>query len=123
MGRVSFLFLLLFFYLGVYSFAIAGEASPDPVKQLKWLESANPENDAKKAIEEKDFRLRATYGYALEIPGVDPKDWIEYEKIYGVNPIEGTGDLLINEEHERLSKLAHEYATEYNKVILKHKKN
>ena len=122
MKRIPFLFLLLLFYSGVYSFAIAGEASPDPVKQLKWLESANPENDAKKAIEEKDFRLRATYGYVLEIPGVDSKDWIEYEKTYGVNPIEGTSDSLINNEHICLSKLVHEYATKYNKFILKHKK-
>ena len=122
MRRIPFLLLLLFFYLGVYSFSIAGEASPDPVEQLKWLETANPENDAKKAIEEKDFRLRATYGYALEIPGVDQKDWIEYEKTYGVNPIEGTSDTSINKEHMRLSKLARDYATEYNKIILKYKK-
>ena len=122
MRRIPLLFLLLSFCLGMYSFATAEEVSPDPVKQLKWLETANPENDAKKAIEEKDFRLRATYGYVLEIPGVDPKDWVEYEKTYGVNPIEGTSDSLINKEHMRLSKLAHEYAAKYNKVILKHKK-
>ena len=122
MRRIPLLFLLLSFYLCVYSFAMAGESSYDPVEQLKWLDSANPKNDAKKAIEEKDFRLRGTYGYALEIPGVDPKDWVEYEKTYGVNPIEGTSDSLINKEHMRLSKLAHEYAAKYNKVILKHKK-
>lgn len=123
MRRIPLIFLLLSFCLGVYSFAIAGETSPDPVTQLKWLESANPENDAKKAIKEKDFRLMAVYGYALEIPGVDPKYGIEYKKIYGINPIEGTSDFLISKEHMRLSKLAHEYAAKYNKAVLKYKKS
>ena len=55
MKGIQFLFLLLPFFLCVYS-VTAGEASSDPVEQLKWLESANPENDAKKAIEEKDLK-------------------------------------------------------------------
>ena len=122
MKLILFLLLSLFIHLGMFSYAIAGEVSPDPVEKLKWLESANPEMDAKKAIAEKDFRLRAIYGYVLMIPGVNQEDWIEYEKTYGLNPIEGTSDSLINEEHARLQKLASEYALKYNKVILNHKK-
>jgi hypothetical protein len=122
MKHIPFLLLSLSIYLVMFSYAIAGEVSADPVEKLRWLESANPEIDAKKAIAGKDFRLKAIYGYVLMIPGVNQEDWIEYEKTYGLNPIEGTSDSLINEEHARLQKLASEYASKYNKVILDYEK-
>ena len=105
------------FCFGVFS-SVAEEASFDPGEKLKWIESANPEADAKKAISEKDYRLLAIHGFVLMIPGVNKEDWIEYEQIYGVFPIEGTSDALINEEHARLQNLAFEYGARYNKVIL-----
>ena len=106
----------------MFSYTIAEDKSNNSVKKLKWLESANPKVDAKKAITQKDFRLRAIYGYVLMIPGVNQENWIKYENKYGVNPIEGTSDNLINDEHARLQKLASEYALEYNKIILNYKK-
>ena len=51
------------------------------------------------------------------------KTFKEYEKKYGLKPIEGTSDSLINSEHARLQKLASEYALKYNKVILNYKKD
>ena len=105
-----------------FSNVIAQGSKGDPVEKLKWLESANPELDAKRAIDRKDFRLRAVYGYILLAPGVDQRDYNEYKKTFGFNPIEGTSDSLINGEHARLNRLASEYAFRYNKVILNYKK-
>jgi hypothetical protein len=122
MKQISIFLLLLFVCLVMPSYAIAEDKSNNSVKKLKWLESAKPEVDAKKAIIQKDFRLRAIYGYVLMIPGVNQKNWIKYENKYGVNPIEGTSDNLINDEHARLQKLASEYALKYNKMILNYKK-
>lgn len=119
MKQISIFLLLLFVCLVMSSFAIAEDKSNKAVEKLKWLESANPEVDAKKAIIEKDFRLRAIYGYVLMIPGVNQKNWIKYENKYGLNPIEGTSDNLINDEHARLQKLASKYAFKYNKIIFK----
>jgi len=105
-----------------FSNSIAKGHQGDLVEKLKWLESANPELDAKKAIDRKDFRLRAIYGYVLSVPGVDQRDYDEYKRTFGFNPIEGTSDSLISEEHARLNQLASEYAFRYNKVILNYKK-
>jgi hypothetical protein len=123
MKHITIFLLSLFFCLVIFSHAIAEEKFTNSVDKLEWLESANPEMDAKKAILEKDFRLRAIYGYVLMIPGVNQENWIEYEKKYGLKPIEGTSDSLINSEHARLQKLASEYALKYNKVILNYKKD
>ncbi len=109
-------------FMVAFSHAIAQGHKDDSVEKLKWLESANPELDAITAIDRKDFRLRAIYGYVLTVPGVDQRDYDEYKKTFGFNPIEGTGDSLISSEHARLNQLASEYAFRYNKVILNYKR-
>jgi hypothetical protein len=115
------LFALVLF-MAAFSNAIAQGHKDDFVEKLKWLESANPELDAKNAIDRKDFRLRAIYGYVLIVPGLDQRDYDEYKKTFGFNPIEGTSDSLISSDHARFNQLASEYAFRYNKVILNHKK-
>ena len=98
--------------------ATAQEQKVDQVAKLKWLDSANPVLDAKKAIKKGDYRLRAIFGYAVKVPGIDQGKYEDYKKIYGFNPIEGTSDALVSSEHVRLQHLASEYALKYNKVIL-----
>jgi hypothetical protein len=106
----------------VFSHAISGGQPNDEVQKLKWIETASPENDAKSAIERKDYRLRAVYGYALVIPGVAQEDYEKVKKLYGIYPIEGTSDSINSSEHARLNKLATEYALKYNSFILQYKK-
>jgi len=118
---ILFTLLGLVLFVVAFSNAIAQGNKGDPVEELKWLESANPELDAKRAIDRKDFRLRAVYGYVLSVPGVDQRNYDEYKKTFGFNPIEGTSDSLISPEHARLNQLASEYAFRYNKVILNYK--
>ena len=122
MNYVLFILLTLVLFMVTFSNAIAQDHKNDFVEKLKWLESANPELDAKNAIDRSDFRLRAIYGYVLIVPGVGQGDYDEYKKIFGFNPIEGTSDSLVSAEHARLNQLASEYAFRYNKVILNYKK-
>jgi hypothetical protein len=96
----------------------AGE-NADEVSLLKWLDNADPERDARSALEKHDFRLRAVYGYALIVPGVDTSSYGQYEKKYGFNPIMGTSDVRRSAEHARLNKRAYDYALRYNRTILK----
>ena len=119
---ILFLLLVLVLFMVVFSGTKAQGQKGDSVEKLKWLESANPELDAKNAIDRKDFRLRAIYGYVLSVPAVDQRDYDEYKKTFGFNPIEGTSDSLISSDHARLNQLASEYALRYNKVILKYKR-
>ena len=106
----------------IFSNAISGEQPNDEVKKLRWIETASPKNDAERAMEQKDYRLRALYGYSLVIPGVAQEDYERIKKLYGINPIEGTSDSFKSPEQARLNKLAYEYALIYNNFILQHKK-
>ena len=110
-------------FLIVQPFLVSGQAVKDPIEKLKWLESADAIANARQAISKKDFRLRAIYGYRLIVPGADESKFDEYREKFGFNPIDGTSDTLLNEEHGRLNRLAFEYAQAYNKEILKFHKS
>jgi len=114
------LFTFLIFMVA-FSNAMADEQTNNFIEKLKWIELANPEDDAKSSIVRKDFRLRAIYGYSVEIPGVAQEDYDKVKKKFGINPIKGTSDSIVSSEHARLNQLASEYALKYNMVILNHK--
>jgi hypothetical protein len=122
MKQIFIILLVLASLLALLSNAVAQEQKNDAVVKLKWIESANPDLDARQAIKRKDFRLRAIYGYSLIVPGVKQADYDEYQKKFGINPIEGTSDSFITVEHARLNQLAYKYAQKYNEVILGHYK-
>jgi hypothetical protein len=90
------------------------------VAKLKWLDTANPIEDAQRALEKHDIRLKAVYGYALTVPGINDKEkYSIYENKFGFDPIDGASDNLQSEEHSRLNQRAYDYALKYNSVILK----
>ena len=122
MSKLTVFFVIV---LGFVFNTLATEPSISAIEKLKWIETASPESDAQKAIAQKDFRLRAVYGFTVIIPGVDQKDYDGVKQTYGIKPIEGTSDYNIDSEHATLNRLASEYASKYNSVILKHneKKN
>jgi hypothetical protein len=113
-ARQLFLSLLVF---GTVS-ACSTERDSASVAQLRWLEHADPIVDAQKALVSNDHRLVGVYGYVLSIPGVQTSQWLTYQQRYGVRPIEGTSDALEGEEHERLVRMAREYAERYNRHVL-----
>ena len=68
----------------------ATETGAEKVKQLRWVESAAPILDAKKAIENGNFSLLGVAGYTVTIPGVDESKKFEYREKYGLRILEGT---------------------------------
>jgi len=102
--------------------AISGVAcrkqDPEEVKILRWLDKANPVEDAKAALAKGDHRLRGVMGLTLTVPGIESME-SGYTLIdYGVKEIDGTTDGLINAEHGRLVSKAREYAETYNRYIV-----
>jgi|CXWL01.1.fsa_nt_gi hypothetical protein len=88
------------------------------VEQLRWVEMADPIVDAKAAIERKDFALLGVRGYTWRIPGVEESKKLEYSEKYGKRLIEGTDDVVLGPEHQRLIQLATKYAEKYNRYVL-----
>ena len=79
--------------------------------RLEWLETANVEEDSSAAILKGDLRIKCVMGYALECPGVEEREGLEY------TVIEGTGDVVTSDRHDRLLRLAKKYARDYNSYI------
>lgn len=88
------------------------------VEQLRWVEMADPIADAKAAIGRKDFALLGVRGYTWLLPGVEESKKFEYSEKYGKRLIEGTDDVVLGTEHQRLIQLATKYAEKYNRYVL-----
>jgi len=101
-----------------FSGAACRKQDPDEVKILRWLDHANPVEDAKAALAKGDHRLRGVMGLALTVPGIESMDSRYTLVDYGVKEIDGTTDGLINAEHGRLVLRAREYAEAYNRYIV-----
>jgi hypothetical protein len=100
----------------------AAEPEADFVKQLQWVEKADPIGDARKAVDRGEFALLGLDGYTGTIPGIEDSKKFELRKQYGLRLIEGTSDIVQGEEHKRLQGLAIEYAKNYNLYLLDHVK-
>ncbi len=94
------------------------ERQLDPFAQkLQWLDTADPQADAARAIAQNDLRLLGLAMRALSLPGVDPDDHYRYEQACGVRLIEGISDVVRSDEHLRLMQMARSYALQYNAII------
>ena len=98
----------------------AAEREQDVVKQLQWVEHADPVADAKKAVGRSEFTFIGVDGITWTIPGIDESKKFELRKKYGLIIIEGTSDAVQGDEHTRLQGLATEYAKKYNLYLLDH---
>ena len=86
-----------------------------PVITVPHPETADPEEDCRRAIARHDLRFVGVAGYALDVPGVADYQ-TRYWKTPGVKVIARTsdvGDLAFNEA-------ARKYARRYNVQLLKH---
>lgn len=92
--------------------------TPVEVRELRWLETADPLVDARAALSRGDHRLCAVQGLTITIPGTDEGAFEILKRDYGINEIEGTTDALANEEHRRLAEMAYRYAEAYNRYVL-----
>jgi hypothetical protein len=86
--------------------------------KLRWVEHADANSDAARALAANDHRLLAIYGNTLMIPGVDSGEQARYMDLYGVHTVEGTGDMLDSPEGVALVSAATDYAARYNSFVL-----
>ncbi len=95
-----------------------GSGDVDPyVKQLQWLDAANPQADAQQALKKGDFRLLGLATRSVNIPGVSNEESLKYELKCGVQLMDGISDVVRSDEHLRLMQKARSYALKYNAII------
>ncbi len=95
-----------------------GSGDVDPyVKQLQWLDAADPQTDAQQALKKGDFRLLGLATRSVNIPGVAKEESLQYELKCGVQLIDGISDVVRSDEHLRLMQKARSYALKYNAII------
>ena len=85
---------------------------------ISGLNIDHPELDVERNIGDKDLRFIGINGYACYTPGVGPDDQSLTER-HGVKCLDGTSDVIENEEHFRLTQIARKYARAYNLILLK----
>jgi hypothetical protein len=85
------------------------------VDQMEWLYTAKPDHDVQVALEKKDYRFMGIYGTTLVVPGID-FSCISLNK--DVKPIQGTSDVVLGDEHQKLIGIAGEYARDFNQKML-----
>jgi hypothetical protein len=93
------------------------KAQSEVIKQLEWLNDANPQVDFVKAIQKSDFRFFGVYGRSMFVPGINIK-CLNQDK--DIRFIEGTSDAYQGYEHEKLNAIAWVYADNYNIRMLRY---
>lgn len=88
------------------------------LRELARLQTASPDQDLQIAWQNKDFRFIAVLTVGTEIYGVkeDLEILILQKRRFKV--IEGTGDFRFSVKQEQLQKLATQYATRYNSLLM-----
>jgi hypothetical protein len=94
--------------------------TPTAVKELRWVGKADPIADAKTALAQGRHSLRGIYGLGLSVPHSLADLPAKFSAAYGVDPIRGTTDGLLSDEHAFLVGQAAQYARAYNDYILTH---
>jgi len=88
-------------------------------RELARLKNASPERDFANAWANKDTRFVGIRGFTIELPGVPQQREFDLKERYGVNPVEGTSDVIDPPEIARLNAVATRYATRYNQILLR----
>lgn len=115
-----------FIYMAILIFTTASVASDsrlkEDIKQLRWIESADPIQDANRAIAQDDCRLKTMPGYTTVYPGVDINVSDKYSTLYGEYRIKGTRHSHsfggIGNIHTKLQSKALGYAKKYNPIVV-----
>jgi len=104
---------------GLSACASAGKIDPY-VQKLQWLDTADPQADARQAVKQNDLRLLGLATRSVNIPGIEAEQMLAYEQSCGVQLIEGISDVVRSDEHLRLMQKARSYALQYNAIIKTH---
>jgi len=106
--------------LGTWSPQLAPAADTSLQTRLASLRARDAAHDAAMAAEQGDYHLLGVQSYALYVPGLEREhDWLRYARRYGVRSIAGTREVFKNQLEWDYQQSAAEYATAYNRVVLK----
>jgi hypothetical protein len=87
---------------------------------LAKLNLENPLKDLNANLKRGDKRFIGIKGYTCDAPGATDADQaIVNSPKFGLNCLDGTSDVVGSEEHFRLIQKATDYATSYNKELLR----
>jgi len=89
--------------------------------QSSMLETSDIEADVQDALLKKDYRFLVCVGWGSVVPGVPWSS--EMREKFGTRILDGTGDMVFGEEHERYKLVAGKYAEKYNELLLENLKN
>lgn len=114
----------------IFCFVISGCRSNGPAtkrltESLSALDLKNPENDARKSLNNGDDRFAALLGEAPGpyFPGVLHEKWPEIRKNRDFWMILGTSDAIESEYHSDLIERAEKYSIRFNTAILDRSKD
>jgi hypothetical protein len=85
-------------------------------QQITRLKSTNVTNDVNVAIADSDRRFLVCVGWGGVVPGV-PRWNEELNKKYGTRILDGTGDMILNDEQKEFKEIAVAYAESYNRLL------
>lgn len=90
------------------------------VEKLLWVKTANPKEDARKALENTDtdkVELIAFSGRGKSFPGLTKAQFAEVQPLVSYRFAKGSGDTLYGATQKNLRKQLHTYVSAYNKII------
>ena len=90
------------------------------VESLLWLKKADAEQDAQTALSRNDKRLLVMAGRSPSLPGIEPELTSKAKSVCGIRYIEGSTDTVLGEIHLELLQAASDYASAYNRILIKH---
>jgi hypothetical protein len=115
MKKISILFILFIFACS--SRGMASEISAES------LENADYKADLANALKEGDCSFMGVDGFVGNYAINAEEDYGYWVYQYGKKHISGTGDALRNQEEVRINSIGYEYASKYNKALIKALKN
>ena len=92
---------------------IAYKQFPPGRETHRYEEFAEPEKDADRTAEVRNFSLRGAYGIAIDIPGINGDYYILSAK-FAIAVIEGTSD-VISDYRNDYNNVARRYAFRFNR--------
>ncbi len=96
---------------------IMSKKEQDAITALKWLDTANPAEDARHAIAEQRFVLYLAGGKGGDAAGIPETQQVEALQRCETQPLPGVTDTVYGNEHLRYLQRARDYAAQFNAIM------
>ncbi|HIP53220.1 MAG TPA: glutamyl-tRNA amidotransferase [Chromatiales bacterium] len=87
------------------------------MEALAWVEDADAERDAQRALDRGDTALLGIASRVTVLPGIPSSEYARYKTKCGVRLLPGSSDRVYGKRHLELLKKMHRYAERYNRII------